>query len=221
LRASNLRLGLAGACLFEATRVAARSGRISPLEEAIFRRSNGADDRLRLPVRAVMQAGTFATVPALAALLAARGSKRAAAEVAIGGTAAWLLAKAVKPLAGRPRPGLVLPEVRTREKIAGDLGWVSGHTAVATTLATIISPMVPPAGRPVLGLVVATTAFGRMYVGAHLPLDLVGGFALGVTIAATVRSFATLRIRADVPNGREHRSSDVPGRDVNRAVRAS
>jgi membrane-associated phospholipid phosphatase len=41
----------------------------------------------------------------------------------------------------------------------------------------------------VLAGVVATTAFGRMYVGAHLPLDLVGGAGLGMMIAAAVRRF--------------------------------
>jgi glycosyltransferase 2 family protein len=73
-----------------------------------------------------------------------------------------------------------------REHIAGDLGWVSGHTAVATTLAAVAAPALPVWARPVAVGVVATTGFGRMYVGAHLPLDLVGGAGLGLMIAATV-----------------------------------
>jgi membrane-associated phospholipid phosphatase len=134
-----------------------------------------------------MQAGTFGTVPAVAtvALLARR--PRVAAVLALGGTAAWVLAKAVKPLGGRPRPAGVLDDVRIRERIAGDLGWVSGHTAVATALGLTAAPELPAWSRPVLAGVVGATAFGRMYVGAHLPLDLVGGAGLGMLIAATIR----------------------------------
>jgi membrane-associated phospholipid phosphatase len=186
----NAYLALVGASLVEGSRRAARRAPVHPVEEAIFRRANGAGDGLRLPVRTVMQAGTFATVPAVAVLVAARGAPRLAVQVAVGGTAAWLLAKASKPLAGRPRPGRILEGVRTREKIAGDLGWLSGHAAVSTTLAATLSPAVRPRVRLVLGSIVATTAFGRIYVGAHLPLDVVGGIGLGMLIAAGGRTIA-------------------------------
>jgi undecaprenyl-diphosphatase len=58
---------------------------------------------------------------------------------------------------------------------------------VATTLALTASPWVPAPARPALAAVVATTGFGRMYVGAHLPLDLVGGAGLGMLLAAGMR----------------------------------
>jgi membrane-associated phospholipid phosphatase len=185
--APNVALAIAGLTLFEGSRILARR-RIHRLEEGVFRAANGASDRLRIPVRTAMQAGTYGTVPAVAAVAFLAGRRRLAVEVAVGGTTAWLLAKAAKPLAGRPRPGRVLPEVRTREAIAGDLGWVSGHTAVSTTLALLLGPAVPCRRRPLLAWIVAITAFGRMYVGAHLPLDLVGGAGLGMMIAAAVRA---------------------------------
>ncbi len=188
VRAGTVALGVAGLVLFESSRLVARHRGIHPVEEAAFRAANGAPDGLRLPVRAVMQAGTFGTVPTLALLLALGGRRRLAAQIATGGTTAWVLAKAAKPLAGRPRPGVVLKGVHKREPIEGDLGWVSGHTAVSTTLAWTLGPAVPTAARPLLGAVVATTAFGRMYVGAHLPLDLVGGAGLGMMITAVVRT---------------------------------
>jgi undecaprenyl-diphosphatase len=98
-----------------------------------------------------------------------------------------LLAKAAKPLGGRPRPEGVLADVRIREKIAGDLGWPSGHTAVATTLALVAARELPSWTRPILAGAVAGTGFGRMYVGAHLPLDIAAGAGLGMMIAAVVR----------------------------------
>jgi membrane-associated phospholipid phosphatase len=176
-----------GAALVEGSRVLARQPRIDEIEERLFRAANGAPDAWRTPVRAVMQAGTFATVPAAASLAALTRRRRLAVALAVGGTSAWLLAKAVKQYGGRPRPEGVLEHVQTRERIEGDLGWVSGHTAVATTLALITAPGVPAPARPLLTGVVAATGFGRMYVGAHLPLDLVGGAGLGMMIAAVVR----------------------------------
>jgi membrane-associated phospholipid phosphatase len=183
--AAGRRLIAVGAGLFEVSRLAARRSPVEPSEEAIFRAANGADDRLRIPVRTVMQAGTFATVPVTAIVLALLGNRRLAAEVAVGGTTAWLIAKAVKPLGGRSRPEGVLDDVTTRERIAGDLGWVSGHTAVSTALATTIASAYPRLTVPLVA-VVGTTAFGRMYVGAHLPLDLVGGAGLGLMIAGAI-----------------------------------
>jgi undecaprenyl-diphosphatase len=187
MRTRNGSLALAGAVLFETSRTLARRRAIDPLEERAFRVVNDAAEGLRTPVRAVMQAGSYGAVPTVAVLLALVGRRRTAIEVAVGGTAAWLLAKAAKPLAGRPRPALVLGCVRQRETIAGDLGWVSGHAAVSTTIALTVASDAPPVAWP-LAAIVATTAFGRMYVGAHLPLDLVGGAGLGMMIAAAVRT---------------------------------
>ena len=92
-----------------------------------------------------MQAGTFGTVPAVSVLALLAGRKRLAASLAVGGTIAWVGAKLIKPFGGRARPQGVLPDVTIREGIEGDLGWVSGHTAVATTLAFVAAEELPPA----------------------------------------------------------------------------
>jgi undecaprenyl-diphosphatase len=157
---------------------------VSTYEEALFRLVNDADDRLRRPVRAVMQAGTFITVPAVAAVAFVAGRRGLALRVLAAGTAAWFGAKAIKPLGGRDRPAAVLGDaVHLREGIQGDLGWVSGHAAVSTTLALVLIDDLPSYMRPILAAIVAATGFGRMYVGAHLPHDLVGGAGLGFVIA--------------------------------------
>jgi undecaprenyl-diphosphatase len=164
----------------------ARRPSVPTYEQRAFRVANDAPEAIRIPVRSVMQAGTFVTVPIVAVLAAATGRRRLAVDLATAGTLAWLGAKALKPLGGRGRPESLLPGVHVRERIAGDLGWVSGHTAVATTLAAIAWPALPRSARPALVAVAATTAFGRMYVGAHLPLDLIGGVGLGLVVSALV-----------------------------------
>ena len=177
----------AGALLFEGSRILARQEAIDPLEERIFRAANDGSDEIRVPVRSVMQMGTFATVPISAAVAFLAGRRELAAALAVGGTAAWVLAKQAKPIGGRPRPAVLLQEVRTREGIEGDLGWVSGHTAVATTIAGLTWVGGPAWLQPFLLVGTVTTAYGRMYVGAHLPLDLVGGAGLGMMISAITR----------------------------------
>ena len=74
-----------------------------------------------------------------------------------------------------------------RETFSADsLGYPSGHAAVAFAITIILLAYVR---RPwqiaaiVLAIVVVTV---RMYVAAHLPLDLIGGAALGVMVASAV-----------------------------------
>jgi membrane-associated phospholipid phosphatase len=186
-RAREVGLFLAGAALFGASLVLARRPGIDPAEEEIFRAANDATDRITVPVRSVMQMGTFGTVPGVSAVALVAAKPRLAAALGVGGTAAWVLAKQAKVLGGRPRPEGVLMNVRTREKIDGDLGWLSGHTAVATTIAITAWPATPRWSHPLLVAGTLTTAFGRMFVGAHLPLDLVGGAGLGMMVSAVAR----------------------------------
>ena len=178
---------LAGGAMLALSYTAVRRDELPPYEERLFRFANDADDRLRTPVRAVMQAGTFVTVAAVALVAFLAGRRALALRVLVAGTAAWFGAKAIKPLGGRDRPAGVLGEgVHLREGIEGDLGWVSGHAAVSTALALALADDLPAWTRPILAAIVAVTGFGRMYVGAHLPHDLIGGAGLGLVIAGVV-----------------------------------
>jgi undecaprenyl-diphosphatase len=70
--------------------------------------------------------------------------------------------------------------------VATGNGYPSGHAAVAFALATIAWLWFGPRSRirwVLLGVAVVV-CFGRVYVGAHFPLDVVGGAALGVLSAA-------------------------------------
>ena len=79
--------------------------------------------------------------------------------------------------AGGPRP---VARRELREHASG-LGYVSGHTAVAFALATVLAPSLPRSWRRSAVFAAASVVgFARIYSGAHLPLDVVGGAGLGL-----------------------------------------
>ncbi|MBC6462812.1 phosphatase PAP2 family protein [Actinomadura sp. HBU206391] len=166
--------------------VLAAGGFLLQVEADLFRVVNRLPGWLFGPVNLVMQAGSLAAVGVAAggALLALR--RRLAVDFLIGGSLAWLLAKAVKSVADRGRPGALLSEVVLRGAGEGGLGFVSGHAAVAVALATVASAHVRRPVRWALWAIAGAVALGRMYVGAHFPLDVVAGMGLGCAIGGAV-----------------------------------
>jgi membrane-associated phospholipid phosphatase len=159
--------------------VAVTRSTVSPGEEQVFRLVNEAPDWWWPVLWPPMQLGTVGAplVVAGAAAMALRRWRPAVAAV-LAGAGAWAAAQAVKGLVVRARPDVVLSDVVQREGTHG-LGFVSGHAAIATALVTVVWPYLTRPARVLAGALVALVGIGRMYVGAHLPLDVVGGAAIG------------------------------------------
>ncbi len=158
---------------------------VSVFERDLFRLVNDLPAIIEPPLAILMQAGNivFAAVVVLVALLARR--RPAARDLALGAGLAWLGAKGFKLLVGRARPGDVLAGVVLRGSHPG-VGFPSGHVAVAAALATALSPYVSRPIRRAMWGTVFVVAVGRMYVGAHLPLDVTGGWLLGWVAGSAV-----------------------------------
>jgi undecaprenyl-diphosphatase len=86
----------------------------------------------------------------------------------------------------RPRPANLLPGTRRRGHEAAGLGYLSGHAGVAVALGAAAFPRLGTAGRAVTLNLVPVVGLTRIYVGAHLPLDVAGGAALGLVIDAAM-----------------------------------
>lgn len=174
---------VAAAVVLGASACRARAGRVGRGEERLFRSVNDAPDAVHLPAWTVMQAGSLAAVFVVSALQYRRGRVAVAKATIVAGTAVWAGVKVVKPLIGRRRPDELLPRVRVRGHAQSGLGYPSGHAAVAATLALIAAGRGGEAGQ-VAGVASGAAIGGaRMYVGAHLPLDVAGGVAIGVLVA--------------------------------------
>ena len=163
-----------------------RRDRVSRTERAVFMAVNGLPDGLHPALWLVMQSGALGAVPVTAAAAAALGRPRLAARLAASGTTTYVLAKGIKSVVRRGRPGQLLPDVRVRGDEAGGPGFVSGHAGVSMSLVATLIPGTGLLLGRALRVVPALVGLGRMYVGAHLPLDVAGGAAFGRAVSVVV-----------------------------------
>jgi undecaprenyl-diphosphatase len=175
---------IAGHAVFAASAVAARRAELHPAEVRAFTSVNALDDSAHRPVWAVMQAGSLGAVGAASGLAWLTGRRSLAVALGSAGTAVWGGAKLVKLAFGRGRPADHIGDARILGQPATGLGFPSGHAAVAMTLAMVACPELNHPARVVAFGAAVVTAFGRVYVGAHLPADVVGGLGMGLAAGA-------------------------------------
>jgi undecaprenyl-diphosphatase len=156
-------------------------------EASLFSSINGWPNGISLLLRAPMQLGSLlgALVVVAVTLVLSRNLRLTAAAL-VASFVSWWLAKPVKDIVSRARPTTLLTGVHLREHASG-LGYPSGHAAVAFSLAAVLAPALPPRCRPVAWGLAVVVAIARLYVGAHLPLDVVGGAGLGVVVGTLTR----------------------------------
>ena len=183
--------------------------RVYGWEVAVFQAINGLPDSIRPYVWVLNQYGTAVTIPVAAAVALLFRKWLLALSLAISGVAVYLLAKVIKEYVNRGRPSAFLEEVVERETFSPDsLGYPSGHAAVAWAITIIVLAYM---GRPwqiaaiILAIVVPIV---RMYVAAHLPLDLIGGAALGVAVASAVNLLIGVPRLAPAENTRAGPNTD-------------
>jgi undecaprenyl-diphosphatase len=156
----------------------------SAFEIAVFRVFNDAPDFLYPVVWPLMQYGTFITIPVATVVALLFHKVRLAVEMAVAGVAVYELARLAKDAFPRGRPGAVLADAHLRGVPVGQQGFPSGHAAVSAALAFILFAYLPGRWRWVPLLMAVVVSAGRLYVGAHFPLDVVGGACLGIAAGA-------------------------------------
>lgn len=185
-RSDTVRAGVAAVVLVLSTVASWRS--VSVLETRVFAWVNGLPSWLEAPTWPVMQLGTVG-LAALVGLIVgwAMGRPRLAFELAITPTVAWFVARAIKDVVERGRPAAEGLTVTLRGSIDAGYGFVSGHSAVAFALATVVAPHLRGWWRAVPWSLAVVVALARLHVGAHLPLDVIGGAATGILVGEATR----------------------------------
>jgi undecaprenyl-diphosphatase len=150
----------------------------------VFRALNGLPAFLSVVLWLPMQFGNLLVIPlgALAALIAREW--RLAGALVIAGVGKYGVARAIKGEYQRHRPAVFLDNVNVGFGGSDSgLGFVSGHAIVAVAFATVVHPyLVSTKARVVLWIVAGIVCLGRVHVGAHLPLDVIGGAGAGFVI---------------------------------------
>ena len=166
----------------------ARDGTVPDWEESVFRAINDLPQWLYRVLWPFQQLGALVVGPVLAVICVILRRYRLAIALLIATIAKLLSERIVKALVTRERPGTSIgPDIKVRGDVSvvGE-SFVSGHAVLVAALAGVVTPYLPTRWRPVPWVLVALVMFGRVYVGAHNPLDVVCGAALGVALAAGI-----------------------------------
>lgn len=169
--------------------VLGRLDQVPAAERAVFQAINGLPSDINPFVRPPMFLGTLAAVPLLMLVCAAFRKFRMGFVMGVSGLSAYLLAIVGKQGIGRGRPATILEDVHLRDVHASGLGFPSGHAAVSAALIVAALPYLPRRWRAPVVVFPVFMAFARVYVGAHLPLDVVSGAAIGIAVASAWHLF--------------------------------
>lgn len=181
-----------GAVLAIAAGVVASSGDVPAWEASVFHAINDLPDALRGVMWVFQLAGLlFVPLGVAAVALVLRRFRLAAALVVLIPLKLFVEKQVVKQLVERQRPAMSIcgGDVSCgnfRDVPSSGLSFVSGHAVVAWGVATLLWPYLPGRWRWVPVAVALLNAVARVYLGAHNPLDVVGGAAIGVALGAAL-----------------------------------
>ena len=171
------------------TSLIVRSGKVSQVEKDVFHAINDLPDWLR-PVMYVFQLAGLLFIPILVAVGAALFRKWWLTLCLVLVVPMKLLVEheVIKKLIDRQRPGTSIchgdPTCgHFRDVPLRGESFVSGHAIITGSVATLLFFYLGRTGRIVVVAIAVANAIARIYLGAHNPLDVVGGGAVGVGIA--------------------------------------
>ena len=176
----------ASLAVFTVCAVIVANGRVGPAERAVFHAINGLPGWLYQPMLYAQYLGVLAMPLVIAAGALVWRRWRLAAALVLVVPCKLGLEQVAKLLVQRQRPGTTVPDAILRGVPHGGLSFTSGHAIITFAIAGLLV-LVLPRRWGVLAIVLAVcNAVARVYLGAHNPLDVVGGAAIGLIIAAVL-----------------------------------
>jgi undecaprenyl-diphosphatase len=176
----------ASLAVFTACAVIVANGRVGPAERAVFHAINGLPGWLYQPMLYAQYLGVLGVplVVAVGALLFRRW--RLAAALVLVVPCKLGLERVAKMLVQRQRPGTTVPDAILRGVPHGGLSFTSGHAIITFAIAGLLVLVLPRRWGVVAFVLAACNGLARVFLGAHNPLDVVGGAAIGLAIAAAL-----------------------------------
>jgi undecaprenyl-diphosphatase len=161
----------------------ARHGTTTGLELRVFRAINGLPEALAAPMRGAQLLGVLAVGPVVALVACALRRWRLAAAALLVTAGKLAAERIVWRVVQRSRPGSSIADAIVRgDTPTRGAAFVSGHVVLVTGLAWVVTPYLRGWWRAAPWCVVALVSVARIYLGAHAPLDVVGGAALGMVL---------------------------------------
>lgn len=160
------------------------------IESRVFRAVNGSPDWLYPVLWGPMQLGNLVVGAVVALAVALVGRRPTVALAALAAVGLKLVVERVirdrmTVAMDRQRPGTSqIGAVLRGDVPAEGHSFPSGHVILAAALAAVLTPMLPRRWTAVPWAAVGLVAFGRIYVGAHNPLDVTAGAAVGITVGS-------------------------------------
>ncbi len=161
-------------------------GGVGSLETYVFRFFNELPSFLSPIVMLISLFGTIGFVLVATFISLLRRHYSHALKFLLAGGIAWLVVKWLKTYAIRARPSEILPNVQLRENLDSVIGYPSGHAAVVTALGVVAYMYIPKKYHRFITIIIIAVCLSRLFLGMHLPMDVVGGFGVGLAIASVL-----------------------------------
>jgi membrane-associated phospholipid phosphatase len=189
--------------VFAVCAVLVADGRVGPAERAVFHAVNGLPAWLYRPMLLAQYLGVLAMPLVVAAGALAFRRWRLAGALVLVVPLKLGLERAIKLVVERERPGTTVPDAILRGVNPAGLSFTSGHAIITFAIAGLLALVLPRRWGIVAFVLATCNAIARVYLGAHNPLDVVGGAAVGLAIAAVLDLLLNVaRDRAGNPPGR-------------------